>query len=252
MVHEVTRAVARRPSAFILVASSIVSAIAAIAGLDAWVSFVAAVAALISGGQVIHRDVVVPLRITRITDATAVVRSSTENGGTGTAVQIRSGLWLTSAYLPTDAGYQLLLEGEWRSAQIIHRDEDTGLLLLRCTHRVRQVARALTANMPSQGDPVTVIGWTTGALHSIRIRLDYLAQATTSDRQLVMTGPNPQHGFGGAPAVVPSSGRVCGLVTGFNPGPSAPDYVAPLGEVYVSGLAASPIRTIRRLTPKPG
>ena len=184
MVHEVVRTVARQPSSLVLVASSIVSAVAAVAGLDLWVSLLAAVAAVISGAQVVRRDIVVPLRINRVTEATAVVQTSPETGGAGTAVQVRPGVWLMSAYLPTEDCYQLLLDGGWRLAHVLRRNDNNGLLLLGCAHKTRWVAGALTSNIPSQGDPVGVVDWTTGLARPIRIRQDYIAQALTSDQQL--------------------------------------------------------------------
>jgi hypothetical protein len=84
--------------ALTLVLVSILSALVAIFGLETWVAVAAAVAAMVSGTQVINREVVIPLRLKSANYAVARLYAETieEDQGrkrVGTAVQIAPRRW---------------------------------------------------------------------------------------------------------------------------------------------------------------
>jgi hypothetical protein len=71
--------------------------------------------------------------------------------------------------------------------------------------------------MPEEGDAVGVAGWTSRFDHRmLRLSLDYVAQTETDRQELMVTGPNPQWGFSGAPAIEMRSGKIFGIYSLFN------------------------------------
>lgn len=104
--------------------------------------------------------------------------------------------------------------------------------------------------MPEAGAVVRIIGWVEGvgsprgygdAHPRLRIALDYTLQTETEAGDLVLTGPNPQAGFSGAPAVDVASGRTLGVLVLFNPGRHTEPFLpTPLQEVYVASARRLP------------
>jgi hypothetical protein len=231
-----------------LVVASLVSASAAVAGLDVWVAIAAAAAAVLSGAQLVRTEIVVPAR-TKLTLRSAVpvwVARATGQGIRSTAVQYKPGRWLTAAHaVPPDGAEPELrfARDDWVAARVVYRDDSVDLAVLDCPRAYPWMAR-LTLEVPEEGEMVRVIGWAAsaeGGERAIRIALDYVVQSETDTEELVVTGPNPQLGFSGAPAVMLTSGRTLGVLVRFNPGRRAePDLPAPLQEVYVAGVRSLP------------
>jgi hypothetical protein len=245
-----------RPAPLTLVLASLVSAGAAVAGLDVWVAIVAAGAAVFSGAQVVRTEVVVPARTKATVRAAVPFQVHGEPKWGGTAVQYKPGRWLTAAYaVPANprhghrrraggayVGPHLLLGGDWAPTSVIYRDESTDLAVLDCPRAHPWLAR-LAVEEPEEGEIVRVIGWRApGAVQPrIRVALDYTIQSETDAGELVVTGPNPQLGFAGAPAVELTSGRTLGVLVRFHSKLLAEDQTAePLQEVYVASVRNLP------------
>ena len=246
--HQLIRQARDRPAPLTLVAASLVSAGAAIAGLDVWVAIAAAAAAVLSGAQVVRTEIVVPAR-TRATVRAAVpirVVGASSQSIVSTALQYKPGRWLTAAHaVPPDASAaHLRLADDWAAASVIHRDDSADLAVLDCRDAHPWLAR-LTLEESDEGDTVRVIGWARGAERGaeryVRIALDYTLQSETDAGDLVVTGPNPQVGFSGAPALDVTSGRTLGVLVLFNAGQAtAPHLPTPLQEVYIASVRRLP------------
>jgi hypothetical protein len=61
--------------------------------------------------------------------------------------------------------------------------------------------------------------------------LDYIVQSETDAQELVITDPNPQLGFSGAPAVELTSGRTLGVLV---------NRAVPIARPFVSSLSSNP------------
>src|SRR5215207_999070 len=202
--HQLIRQARDRPAPLTLVAASLVSAGAAIAGLDVWVAIAAAAAAVLSGAQVVRTEIVVPAR-TRATVRAAVpirVVGASSQSIVSTAVQYKPGRWLTAVHaVPPDAwAAHLRLADDWAAASVIHRDDSADLAVLDCRDAHPWLAR-LTLEESDEGDTVRVIGRARGAERGaeryVRIALDYTLQSERDAGDLVVAGPNPQAGFRG-------------------------------------------------------
>src|SRR5215475_8083508 len=112
-----------QPAPLILIVASLVSAAAAIAGLNLWVAAAAGITTLLSGGQVIRTQVLVPVRVKAAQRAAVPVATAGDNAVSlrGTAVQYRPGRWLTAAHLIKGVGptMKLRLGGAWVEAGVI-------------------------------------------------------------------------------------------------------------------------------------
>jgi len=223
MAHEQRRQLLQeargQPAPLVLVAASLVSAASAIAGLNLWVAVVAGMTTVVSGVQVMGPHVLVPVRLNTAQRAAVPV---TEQGKSsplcGTAVQYKPGRWLTAAHVVNDAGsiVQLRLDAGWAEAKVIFRHETADLAVLECSSAHPWTA-SLMLDMPEEGDAVRVAGWTSRFDHRmLRLSLDYVAQSETDRQELMVTGPNPQWGFGGAPAIEMRSGKIFGIYSLFN------------------------------------
>lgn len=130
MTHEQRRQLLHeargQPAPLVLVAASLVSAATAIAGLNLWVAVVAGITTLLSGVQVIRTQVLVPMRVkTAQRAAVPVVEQDHSFPLLGTAVQYKTGRWLTAAHVVRDTGpiVKLQLGTDWAEARVIFRHE---------------------------------------------------------------------------------------------------------------------------------
>jgi Trypsin-like peptidase domain len=218
---------ARNSSApIILVLASLVSACAAVAGLKSWISVGAAVAAVMSGGQVLRNELIVPLRIRSVENATLRIVSGpwndrSERWTRGTAFQIASNHWVTAWHVIGGADeIYVKLKGENTAAQVLYKDEDTDLAVLSVSSEWAWQAKA-AHSVPDFGDKIKVIGWTSPSnpyQPALRIGFDYLVQGQSDADMIALTGPDPQLGFSGAPAIEMRSGRVVGILNSFYSG----------------------------------
>jgi Trypsin-like peptidase domain len=217
---------ARNSSAPItLVLASLVSACAAVAGLTSWVSVGAAVAAVMSGGQVLRNELIVPLRIRSAENATLKIISGPwsnrpEPWTSGTAFQIASNRWVTARHV-INGGDEIYvkLKGENTVAQVLYEDEDTDLAVLSVSGEWAWQAK-VARSVPDFGDKIKIIGWATPSdphRPVLRIAFDYLVQGQGENDRIALTGPDPQLGFSGAPAIEMRSGRVVGILSSFYP-----------------------------------
>ena len=217
---------ARNSSApIILVLASLVSACAAVAGLKSWVSVGAAVAAVMSGGRLLRNELIVPLRIRSTENATLRIISGPWNDRSepwtrGTAFQIGPHRWVTARHVinGSDEIY-VVLKGENTAAQVLYEDEDTDLAVLSVSSEWAWQAKA-ARSAPDFGDKIKIIGWTSPPepyRPALRIAFDYLVQGQGEADMIALTGPDPQLGFSGAPAIEMRSGRVVGILSEFQP-----------------------------------
>jgi hypothetical protein len=91
---------------------------------------------------------------------------------------------------------------------------------------------SITRSIPDFGDRIKIIGWTrTGLRSALRLALDYLVQGQGEASQIALTGPDPQLGFSGGPAINMRNGKVVGIMNSFACGgqeayPGAPESVS--------------------------
>lgn len=224
-----TAVAARSSSAvLILMAASVISAIAAAIGLTEWVPIIAAVTAVISGLSLFRSNVVVPAR-TRITaDATAqllrgeasfMLEGETQYLGTGTCFQIAPGRWMTAADLVQDEDFPVLVRvriaGQWHDAQVARIDIGKDAAVLTTAVAGNGVAK-LARSLPAPGTRVAVVGWagTPGDDSPTQATIEYVVQAPVRENSIVLTGPATPPGFSSAPAIDIGTGLVVGFLGG--------------------------------------
>jgi Trypsin-like peptidase domain len=219
-LRQAGRAARSGSAAIVLVIASVVSAVAAVTGLTSWVSVAAAVAALLSGAQVIRSELIVPWRIRAAENATLRVsgRSSERGLGSGTAFQVATNLWVTAYHIVEDCDeVVLMIDQQNVPAEILHRDADSDLAVLSVESRWAWRAR-ISSSPPDQGDTIRIVGWTrSGDGPPVQLAFDYLVQGKGEAKMIAVTGPDhPQRGFSGAPAIDIRSGRVIGIMNRFS------------------------------------
>jgi len=164
----------------------------------------------------------------------------------GTAVQYKPGRWLTAAHLIKGVGptMKLRLGGAWVEASVVFRHETADLAVLECSTAHPWLA-SLMLDVPDEGDTVRVAGWTRskGSRRLIRVALDYVVQGESDGQELMVTGPNPQRGLGGGPAIEMRSGRTFGIFSKFSVSDAAAgsSEPAPLQESYIACLRQLPV-----------
>lgn len=215
-------------AAIILVLASVVSACAAVAGLSSWVTVAAAVAAVLSGGQVLWNELIVPMRIRSAENATlrVISRNTEQMFRVGTAFRIAANRWITAQHVIAESEVILLkIKGRDSPAQVLYQNSDNDIAVLSVDSewawRV-SMARAL----PDSGDQVKAVGWAqAGDKQWWQITLDYLVQGRGEANTIPLTGANhPQIGFSGAPVIDMRSGRVVGILNRFSRGPDFSRY----------------------------
>ena len=243
-LRQAGRATRDSSASVILVLASVVSASAAVAGLTSWVSVAAAVAAVISGIQVLRTDLIVPMRVRSAENATQLVisRDSEQRRIRGTAFQIATNRWVTAHHVVARGDEILLrMKGGDASAQILWQNPDTDLAVLSVNSEWAWRASP-TRSAPDFGDRIKIIGWTrAGDRPSLRLALDYLVQGQGEANLIALTGPDPQLGFSGGPAINMRSGRVVGIMTSFSRGR---EVAYPGGPEPVSVIFVTPISDI--------
>jgi hypothetical protein len=211
-------------ASIILVAASVLSAVAAVSGITSWVAVIAAVAALLSGSQVLWSQLFVPLRIRSAEHATQLVVSQRAGGQLtrGTAFQIATNRWLTAQHVVRDSTEIRLKVGrEIAPARIVYEDEDRDVAIL-SSDVEWQWSSKTTDDLPDSGDRVQLVGWAVPPRQSaIRLIFDFRVQGPAENNLIALTGPNhPQLGFSGAPAIDMRSGRVVGFLSQYIGGKS--------------------------------
>jgi S1-C subfamily serine protease len=234
-------------AAIILVLASVISACAAVAGLTSWVTVTAAVAAVLSGGQVLRKELIVPMRIRSAESATLRVRSRSgqQPRFVGTAFQIANNRWITAHHVIAESDEILLkAKGEEASAQILYQNSDIDIAVLLLNSEWAWRARA-ARSLPEPGDRVKVVGWTRiGSGQSLRIAFEYLVQGQDEDNRIVLTGADhPQPGFSGGPVIDMRSGRVVGILRSVSRDsrdrfPGAPEPVTVISATPISEIPA--------------
>jgi len=216
---------ARSSSASVtLVLASVLSACAAVAGLTLWVSVAAAIAAVLSGCQVLNVQLVVPLRIRSAENATARVicrrreKTAEPRWMTGTGFQISARRWVTAQHI-IDGSVEIVLKigREELPARVLYQASETDLAVLSASNAFGWRA-SITRSLPEPGDRVKAIGWTYRAEDrpALRMALDYVVHGAAEGNLIAVTGPDPQVGFSGAPAIDVRSGRVMGVLIRFS------------------------------------
>lgn len=204
---------------FALVVASVVAAVAAIAGLTVWVAVAAAVTATVSGSQVIRAALVVPLRMRRAENATAMVFEGDGEAAVwrGAAFQIGPGRWITANHIVLDSSrLTLRIDGASAGCQVLHSDMTSDLAVLAADVDCAWYA-ATARSAPNVGDELKVIGWRDKHGRGVRLTYDYLVSGRAEDDVFVIAGPKPFPGFGGGPAINTKTGRVAGVLTAHFP-----------------------------------
>ena len=212
-------------AAIILVLASVISACAAVAGLTSWVTVAAAVAAVLSGGQVLRNELIVPMRIRSAENAAlrVISRNSQQTWRVGTAFQIADNRWITAQHIIAESGEILLkINGGDSAAQVLYQNSDIDIAVLSVDSEWAWQA-SMARSLPDSGDQVKAVGWAqAGDGQWRRITLDYLVQGPGQQvkaNTIALTGANhPQIGFPGAPVIDMRSGRVVGVLNGFSRG----------------------------------
>ncbi|MFC8075041.1 serine protease [Streptomyces sp. NPDC057307] len=228
--------------ALTLVLVSIISAAAAIFGLQNWVAIAAAVAAVLSGAQVINRSAVIPWRMKSANNAVARVyeESSEVSKRLGSAVQITPRRWVTAAHAVTrrplrrqdhrdpapaeevslmELSLKLRLGNTFSRARVIYRHEELDLAVMESDNDWPWLAR-ISMDLPEPGTSAKVVGWTDDGDHGTDIRLmqDCTVQGSTEDSLIVLVGAAAPWGFSGAAVIDISTGRVFGIAFASRPG----------------------------------
>ncbi|HWB37477.1 MAG TPA: trypsin-like peptidase domain-containing protein [Rugosimonospora sp.] len=234
-------------AAVVVVLAGVISALAAVADLTHWVSIAAAVAAVIGGARVLIGELVVPLRMDAVDEATAVIAnhphaiddhpqlaSWARDNEVGTAFHVGGGRWITSANLAkarvTDrletlppialnaapGAVWLGLGKTVVAGQVIHLMPDVGLAVVQATQTVERWPRRvrLAKEQPVSGDRVRIVGWSLprGNGEARRLSVELFVQGVLRSGAVLLTGPRLPLGFVGAPAVDSRTGRVVGFV----------------------------------------
>lgn len=224
-LKEVGRQLRSSATTIILVTASVLSAVAAAVGLKAWVSIAAAVAAVLTGLRVLYSEFVVPVRLRTTAKATVRIYVIDPTGRIrlATAVHLHRGQWVTAAHSVRDAVKVSVRLGETRiPATVLYADQESDLAVLK-TERAWSWRGRSARSAPEAGDSVKVVGWTSRAegadFVDLQVTLDYTVQGESGGPLLVLTGPAPQRGFPGAPAVDVRTGRVVGITIRYAPAP---------------------------------
>jgi hypothetical protein len=242
-------------AAIILVLASVISACAAVAGLSSWVTVAAAVAAVLSGGQVLRNELIVPMRIRSAENAAVRVISgnSPQMRGVGTAFRIAADRWITAQHILAESEVILLkINGGDSPAKVLYQNPDTDIAVLSVADSEWAWRASMGRSRPDPGDQVKAVGWAqAGYGQWRRISLDYLVQGPGQGvaNTIALTGANhPQIGFHGAPVIDMRTGRVVGILNGLSRGPgssryrdeefSSPDPVAVIFATPVSEIPA--------------
>lgn len=141
-----------------------VAALAAVAGLTAWVAIAAAVTATASGVQVLRAAMVIPLRLRRAENAAVVVFAGEGEEGhfMGSAFQIAPGRWVTVGFIARDCpSLALRIDGSLVACQVLHADEAPGLAVLEADSSWPWHV-AVARSSPQAGDRLKVTGWSAG------------------------------------------------------------------------------------------
>jgi Trypsin-like peptidase domain len=221
-LRQLSREARASSAAITLVLASVGSAFAAVAGLPHWVPVVAAIAAVLSGTQVVWNELVIPMRIRSAENATHYLVSRSDDQQPwrrGTAFQIAPNRWVTAQHIIRDCNEILLrMEGGDLPARVLYQNADTDLAVLAVNNKWAWQAN-ITRSVPDSGDRIKIIGWThVGDGPSLRIAFDYLVQGQGEGNMIALTGPDPQLGFSGGPAIEMRSGRVVGILSKFGRG----------------------------------
>ncbi len=240
-------------AAITLVLVSIVSALVAILGLQSWVAIAAVVAAVVSGSQVVRKDVLIPWRVKSVDNSVARIFTREARAGArlGSAVQIAPRRWVTAAHVVAATGTELKLGDTWIQTRLIYRDEDLDLAVLTVDRDWPWMSR-VSADLPSPGSRVKVTGWTEGRRdkenrdRGLRAVQDYTVQGPVEESLIVLAGAIPPRGFSGAAVTDVETGKVVGVLFNFRPGEK--DFHAGLprmDEVHATPLSCIPSEYLR-------
>lgn len=229
-------------AAIVVVIAGMISALAAVANLTHWVSIAAAVAAVLGGARVLIGELVIPLRMDAVDEATVMIStwsaavdvqytkthdvSSTFGYGVkvGNAFHVGGGRWITSTNVvkarianESETGAVWLgLGGTAVTGQVTYRSPDLGLAIVQVTQTIKRWPRRvrLAKDQPRSGDRVKIVGWSLphGIGEARRFSVELLAQGVLSSGAVLLTGPPLPVEFLGAPAIDNRTGRVLGLV----------------------------------------
>ncbi|MFD9396486.1 trypsin-like peptidase domain-containing protein [Streptomyces sp. NPDC060000] len=239
--------------ALTLVLVSMLSALVAVLGLETWVAIAAALAAMVSGSQVINREVVIPWRLKSANNAVArlYARTADGHGQVGSAVQIAPRRWVTAAHaMPIGATVKLKLGDTWSQPRVIYRDEELDLAVMEIDDHWPWLAR-ISLDLPEPGTLMKVTGWTNGRRdknnrdRGVRVVQDYTVQGPVEESLIVLTGAVPPIGFSGATAADVVTGKVVGVLSGFSPGRRDPHGLPELDEVHATPLSCIPAEYLR-------
>lgn len=209
-------------AALVVVLAGVVSALSAVANLTTWVSIAAAIAAVLGGVRVLIGELVVPLRMDAVEEATATIfkrpADSVLGYEVGTAFHVGGGRWITAAHIVDSAGVggevQLRLKRAVGTGKVTHIWPEQDFAVVEASQHWPWRVRT-TRERPNSGDALKIVGWTRpklGDRRPRRISIDLVAQGVLDNGAILLTGPHPPVGFSGAPAVDMRTGRVVGFV----------------------------------------
>jgi hypothetical protein len=213
----------------ILVASSLLAAAAALAGLETWIPIAAAVTALLTGVQALRTALLIPFRVRAAVEATRQVALSVAPGQEGirhaVAVQIAKGIWVT-VHIAAKVGDHVLL-GDYGWSGTVSAIENQ-IVVIEHRHRWplrtdEEFAEASWLARPGGpvkgGDRVLVIEHVEyvsvrAQIHfpSLRVLREYVVLGSVDD-ELALAGPELNRKSIGSPVINARTGRVVALVT---------------------------------------
>ncbi|MEV5363664.1 serine protease [Streptomyces cellulosae] len=197
--------------------------------LQLWVALAALLAAVISGAQVISREVLVPWRKKLAESATVRVASGEADRVrlSGNAVQIAPKRWVTARHLVTsDSGDALVIKlrlGEaWMPARVAYEEAELDLAVLESDAAWEWTAKAAYDPL-EPGCRTLVTGWTTsrrrvGRFADLRATQEYTVLGPVEPTVLSLGGAMPPPGFSGAVVVDADSGKAVAIVSAFSKG----------------------------------
>ncbi|MEU0426144.1 serine protease [Streptomyces canus] len=235
--------------AITLVLVSFISTLVAILGLQTWVAIAAVAAVVVSGSQVLKKEVLIPWRIKAADNSVVRVWAQAEQGGgfTASAVQIAPRRWATAAHVVVRDSVELKLGDTWIQSRVIYRDEDLDLAVLAVDHDWPWLAR-ISTDLPDPGSRIQVTGWTEGRRdkenrdRGLRAVQDYTVQGPVEESLIVLAGAVPPRGFSGAAVTEIDSGKVVAVLFNFLRGDSSASAGLPrLDEVHATPLSCIPV-----------
>ncbi|MCD0446314.1 serine protease [Glycomyces sp. A-F 0318] len=210
LVGLAVRRMTRRWTGTIVILAGTLGAVAALFDLALWVSIGAAVAAVLGGARALRMELLVPVRIAAVENATGALNGA---HGAGSAVHLGRRRWVTAAYVvDPDQQVKIRTSGNIIAGYVVYHDTSSNLAVIIAEQDWAWRASAL-ARAVDRGETIRAMGWVRqGSDEGHLNTLSLAADGTTNDGKIILTGPLLPSGFGGGPAVEPGSGRVVGLI----------------------------------------